>query len=161
MGRDDEKNYFDRLLESEKQWVRTKPFPADNSGKLSDPSGKHIREGLEEFLNTAALLTAVAPKPGEYLLDLGGGSGWIAKFALRFGLKPVLADIALPMCQTARETDNFCAGTFPIVNADAVLLPFKAGSFSICIIRPYRTDAKYRDIAPPEQISPQFTARPL
>ncbi|HNW92292.1 MAG TPA: class I SAM-dependent methyltransferase [bacterium] len=132
MTRDAEKRYLDCLTPAERAWLRTKPLPADEQGRLHRADAAAMREGAEELMNFCRLLLAVKAAPGERLLDLGGGTGWVARLALRFGLRPLLVDLAPAMCRAARTAEPVAAVPFPVLAADAALLPLAAESVDLC-----------------------------
>jgi len=133
MTHETEKNYYQKLTPAEQRWVDNKPFPADSEGKLFSSDPARLREGLQELFNFTLLLNSAGARPGELLLDLGGGSGWLAALAVRFGLRPVLVDIALSMCQASRR-GNGIGTAFSAINAAAGALPITTAALDICLV---------------------------
>jgi demethylmenaquinone methyltransferase/2-methoxy-6-polyprenyl-1,4-benzoquinol methylase len=70
------------------------------------------------------------PQPGDLLLDLGAGTGDLAREALRQqpDCCPIAADFTLAMMRQGRRD-----GLFPWTNADAQQLPFPENCFKVVI----------------------------
>jgi SAM-dependent methyltransferase len=70
------------------------------------------------------LLGGLRPGPGDLMLDVGAGVGGPAAYAAaETGVRPVLAEPEPAACRAAARLFGF-----PVVQADAVRLPFEAGS---------------------------------
>jgi SAM-dependent methyltransferase len=70
------------------------------------------------------LLAGLHHQPGELLLDVGAGVGGPAAYAAsRAGVRPVLAEPEPDACRAAARLFRF-----PVVQADATALPFRAGA---------------------------------
>jgi len=70
-------------------------------------------------------------KPGQRLLDLAGGTGDIARLAVRRGAKPVVADINAAMLKAGqrRMDQRGLTQHFEWINANAECLPMASGQF--------------------------------
>ncbi|MCG6868937.1 MAG: bifunctional demethylmenaquinone methyltransferase/2-methoxy-6-polyprenyl-1,4-benzoquinol methylase UbiE [Gammaproteobacteria bacterium] len=97
-------------------------------------------------------LEIAAPRPGERILDLAGGTGDLAaNFARRVGAdgRVVLCDINASMLEVGRTrlTDRGIAGNLSYVQADAERLPFAEGSFDCVTIAFGLRNVTHKDIA--------------
>src|SRR5437588_325468 len=81
--------------------------------------------GLDRRWRRAAL-SAVGPRPGMRVLDLGCGTGDLVVMLHRAGARPVGLDISGAMLREARRKTNGRAG---LVRASAFDLPFADASF--------------------------------
>ena len=84
-------------------------------------------------------VAVAAPRPGQRILDLAGGTGDLAlAFARRVGADGhvVLADINAAMLERGRDRllDAGIAGNVDIAQCDAEALPFTEGSFDLVTI---------------------------
>ena len=84
-------------------------------------------------------VAVAAPRPGQRILDLAGGTGDLAlAFARRVGADGhvVLADINAAMLERGRDRllDAGIAGNVDIAQCDAEALPFAEGSFDLVTI---------------------------
>ena len=72
------------------------------------------------------LLTGLAPRPGDLLLDIGAGLGGPSAYAAETtGVRPLLAEPEPGACRAAAQLFGF-----PVVQADATALPFGHGAAS-------------------------------
>ena len=78
----------------------------------------------------ASALAAVAPQPGERILDLAAGTGTSSKPFADAGALVVPADLSLGMLQVGKQREPDLA----FVNADALALPFADGAFDAVTI---------------------------
>lgn len=77
-----------------------------------------------------AVLEAVAPRPGERILDLAAGTGTSSKPFADAGALVVPADLSLGMLQVGKQRQPALA----FVNADALALPFADDAFDAVTI---------------------------
>lgn len=77
-----------------------------------------------------AVVAAVAPKPGDRILDLAAGTGTSSKPFAEAGATVVAADLSLGMLQVGRERQP----SLTFVNADALALPFADAAFDTVTI---------------------------
>ncbi len=77
-----------------------------------------------------AVVAAVAPQPGERILDLAAGTGTSSKPFADAGALVVPADLSLGMLQVGKQRQPELA----FVNADALALPFADGAFDAVTI---------------------------
>ena len=77
-----------------------------------------------------AVVAAVAPQPGERILDLAAGTGTSSKPFADAGALVVPADLSLGMLQVGKQREPDLA----FVNADALALPFADGAFDAVTI---------------------------
>jgi len=100
------------------------------------PSGAQSRETyrhpIYHFPNFRVILSELALKPTDYLLEVGCGGGALLKDALRNGCKAAAVDHSVDMVQLAREAnrDAISAGRLTILEAAADRLPFPAETFT-------------------------------
>ncbi len=92
------------------------------------------RENLRQL---DALLTLVAqldlPR-GATVVDLGGGSGWVAEFLARYGFCPVVIDVALPLLRLAHERLTGAGLAGGVVAGDMTALPLGAQSVHAVVV---------------------------
>lgn len=77
-----------------------------------------------------AVVAAVAPKPGERVLDLAAGTGTSSRPFADAGALVVPADLSFGMIEVGKRRQP----DLPFVNADALNLPFADGSFDAVTI---------------------------
>ncbi|HTY87411.1 MAG TPA: methyltransferase domain-containing protein [Candidatus Acidoferrum sp.] len=100
------------------------------------PSGAQSREiyrhPIYHFPNFRVILSELALKPADYLLEVGCGGGALLKDALRSGCKAAAVDHSADMVQLAREAnrDAINTGKLTILEAGADRLPFPAETFT-------------------------------
>lgn len=69
---------------------------------------------------------------GLRVLDLGAGNGWLSNRLARAGHQPVAVDVNDDACDGLR-TCHLYEDRFPLVQAHADYLPFKAGQFDLVV----------------------------
>ena len=77
-----------------------------------------------------ATVAAIAPRPGQQILDLAAGTGTSSKPFADAGALVVAADLSLGMLQVGKQRQPELA----FVNADALALPFADGAFDAVTI---------------------------
>jgi len=77
-----------------------------------------------------AVVAAVAPRPGQRILDLAAGTGTSSTPFAEAGALVVPADLSFGMLQVGKQR----APELAFVNADALALPFAAGAFDAVTI---------------------------
>jgi SAM-dependent methyltransferase len=101
------------------------------------PSGAVARETYRDPLfhrpNFRAILAALDPGPGDFLLEVGSGGGAFLQEALVTGCRAAAVDHSEEMVATARElnAEAIAAGRLQVVQADAERLPFDDESFDL------------------------------
>jgi SAM-dependent methyltransferase len=101
------------------------------------PSGALARDGYREPLyhrpNFRAILAALDPGSGDFLLEVGCGGGALLQEALATGCRAAAVDHSEEMVRTARELNAaaIAAGRLEVVQADAERLPFDDESFTL------------------------------
>ena len=85
--------------------------------------------GLDRGWRRAAV-AAVAPRPGERILDLAAGTGTSSQPFADAGALVVPADLSFGMLQVGKQRQP----GLPFVNADALALPFADGAFDAVTI---------------------------
>ena len=99
--------------------------PAEYDAWYDSPRGRWI--GATEY---RLLLDLLRPRRGEWMLDVGCGTGWFTRrFAARPGLQVTGVDVDAESLEFARGRDASCA----YLRADARDLPFADGSFD-CVV---------------------------
>jgi ubiquinone/menaquinone biosynthesis C-methylase UbiE len=118
-----EKDYLSRTGSS--AWERAKPFSHPGADTLADSA-----QLLHDF---SVAMMALAPAPGDLILDLGAGGGWCSDLCSRLHRRTVAVDISLDMLRVARSRQT--APSIPAVAGDLQRLPFRSGSFqkAICL----------------------------
>lgn len=105
--------------------IGTPVSPAEYEAWYDSPRGSWI--GNTEY---RLLLGLLAPRPDTRMLDVGCGTGWFTRrFARLSGLDVVGADINAEWLAFARTRDHYTC----YLDADALALPFAAGSFDYVI----------------------------
>ncbi|MGI9537494.1 MAG: class I SAM-dependent methyltransferase [Desulfocapsaceae bacterium] len=100
---------FDEWPDRYDQWFET-------------PIGRLVREYEAELLHEL-----LDPKPGEFLLDVGCGTGIFTGSILSTGAVVVGLDISIPM--VARASSRFQRQPFSPLAGNMLTLPFASGSF--------------------------------
>ncbi|HXW06650.1 MAG TPA: class I SAM-dependent methyltransferase [Vicinamibacterales bacterium] len=117
----------DRAKQAEKEyarragtlpWERTKPF--------APPGHDMVSESAALIRDFAVLLVCLAPAPGERLLDLGAGSGWVSEWLQRLHVDSVAVDLSIDLLRVAGER---LPRPGRLVAGDLELLPFGDGVF--------------------------------
>ncbi len=130
------------------------PPPQEESGAEMEPAKWYDREnalvfpmlwsdpltGWHYLFHLAVLGPALNARPGDRILDLAGGPGWVSEFLSRFGLQTVLLDIVEDLLHTSRIRFSLdrrlakCPANHPVVG-DALYLPFADATFDgvICM----------------------------
>lgn len=92
------------------------------------------RENLRQLDALLTLLAQLDLPRGATVVDLGGGSGWVAEFLARFGFRPVVVDVALPLLRLAhaRLGEEGLAGR--VVAGDMTALPLRSQSVDAVIV---------------------------
>src|SRR3981081_1997369 len=121
------------------EWIRSAPLPALPQDEVRVGAWAEVRELLE--LQLAPLgrraLAALAPHPGESVLDIGCGGGETA-LDLAPSVVPDGTDVGIDRCATGRSLAQRAAkecerGGF--VQADAQVSPFEPASFDAAFSR--------------------------
>jgi SAM-dependent methyltransferase len=99
------------------EYQLTKPF-----------SGRDRAENLRQLDAFIALVSQLDLPRGARVVDLGGGSGWAGELLARFGFRPVVIDVALPLLRLARRRLGSTSIDAAIVAADMTALPLSSGS---------------------------------
>ena len=110
---------------------------AEYDAWYDSPRGRWI--GATEY---RLLLDLLRPRRGEWMLDVGCGTGWFTRrFAARPGLQVTGVDVDAESLEFARGRDASCA----YLRADARDLPFADGSFdrvvsvaALCFVADWR-----------------------
>lgn len=92
------------------------------------------RENLRQLDALLTLLAQLDLPRGATVVDLGGGSGWVAEFLARFGFRPLVVDVALPLLRLAhaRLGDEGLAGS--VVAGDMTALPLRSQSVDAVVV---------------------------
>lgn len=96
----------------------------------------HYLEPKSEWARSrvARVIEAVAPSPGERVLDLGCANATFSFHTQRLGARPVGIDRDHEVLVSGREiTSSFAGISTPRVQADAARLPFRHGAFDAVI----------------------------
>jgi ubiquinone/menaquinone biosynthesis C-methylase UbiE len=101
-------------------------YQAEHGTFLGDVDFVWCPEGLREA--DARLLGEVA---GRRVLEIGCGAAAAARWLATQGAKIIAADLSAGMLRHAREAADKTGVRVPLVQCDAMALPFPAGSFDI------------------------------
>lgn len=101
-------------------------YQAEHGGFLGDVELVWCPEGLRE--SEAGLLGPVA---GERVLEVGCGAAAGARWLARQGATPVAIDLSAGMLRHARAAAERSGVHVPLVQADALALPFPDGCFDL------------------------------
>lgn len=107
---------------------------ADLDYQLAKPFGPQDRADNIRQLDAFIALVANLDLPrGARVLDLGGGSGWVGELLARFGFRPIVLDVALPLLDLARR--RFAADDLrgSVAAGDMTALPLRTGSVDAVI----------------------------
>lgn len=106
----------------------------DLSYQLQKPFGhEDRRENLRQLDALVTLLAHLDLPRGARVVDLGGGSGWVAEILARFGFRPFVVDVALPLLRLARQRLHG-AGSGAVVAGDMTALPLAPQSVDAVIV---------------------------
>jgi 2-polyprenyl-3-methyl-5-hydroxy-6-metoxy-1,4-benzoquinol methylase len=89
-----EREYPERIGETGRAWLRTKPF-------ANDP-----RETARHLIDAGYVIELLGLRPGMRFVELGCGSGWLTRFVARHGLDAHGYDISPQMIEIAREQSD-------------------------------------------------------
>jgi SAM-dependent methyltransferase len=89
--------------------------------------------GTADYANWVAALRSVLPAPPTRVLDVGTGTGFVARIAAELGHQVTAIDLSDGMLDASPALDRALAITFAI--GDAVDPPFPAGSFDVVVSR--------------------------
>lgn len=89
--------------------------------------------GTADYANWVAALGSVLPAPPTRVLDVGTGTGFVARIAAELGHQVTAIDLSQCMLDASPARDCGLAITFAI--GDAVDPPFPAGSFDVIVSR--------------------------
>lgn len=103
-------------------------YQSDHGGFLGDDRFVWGPEGLDE--SDAALLGPAAGLAGRAVLEIGCGAAQCSRWLAARGARPVALDLSYRQLQHARRIGED-ADTFPLVQADAGVLPFTDESFDL------------------------------
>lgn len=101
-------------------------YQAEHGDFLGEVDFVWCPEGLREA--DARLL---GPVRGRRVLELGCGAAAASRWLATEGAQPVALDLSAGMLRHARQAADNCGVRVPLVQADALALPFAAGSFDI------------------------------
>ena len=101
----------------------------DLAYQLAKPFGPEDRaENLRQLDAFVALAAHLDLPRGARVLDLGGGSGWVAELLARFGFRPVVLDVARPLLRLARRRFASAGLVSRAVAGDMTALPLRDAS---------------------------------
>lgn len=109
--------------EADLEYQRMKPF-----------GGADRRENLRQLDALVTLLSHLDAPRGATVLDLGGGSGWVAEVLARFGFRPVVVDVSPPLLRLARERLTAGGWQGSAVSGDMTALPLRPASVDAVIV---------------------------
>ena len=117
-----EKEYLARTGSS--AWERSKPF--------SPPGSDTLDESARMLHDFSVALLALAPAPGDRILDLGAGACWCSDLLGRLNRQAIAVDISLDMLRAGRSR---AGASIRAVAGDMESLPFRSGAFhkAICL----------------------------
>jgi 2-polyprenyl-3-methyl-5-hydroxy-6-metoxy-1,4-benzoquinol methylase/glycosyltransferase involved in cell wall biosynthesis len=97
------RDYLRKIPEERRHHLRTKPFY-----NLANKPAKYKNEGLDEdthrhFCDFANIAVALALPPGNRILDVGCGSGWLSEYFARLGYVVKGIDISPDLIQMSEE----------------------------------------------------------
>jgi SAM-dependent methyltransferase len=105
-----------------------KPASVWNSGGAGYEG---ISRGIADSIEHAVL--RLAPRPGEYILDLATGTGWTSRLIARRGARVVGVDLGADLIEAARERAKAEGLDIEYRVGDAEALPFRDGEFDAVI----------------------------
>jgi len=101
----------------------------DLAYQLAKPFGSEDRaENLRQLDAFIALAAHLDLPRGARVLDLGGGSGWVAELLARFGFRPVVLDVARPLLRLAGRRLASAGLVGHAVAGDMTALPLRGAS---------------------------------
>jgi SAM-dependent methyltransferase len=92
------------------------------------------RENLRQLDALLTLLAQLDLPRGARVVDLGGGSGWVAEFLARYGFRPVVVDVALPLLRLAYDRLDGSDLDGSVVAGDMTALPLRSESIDAVIV---------------------------
>jgi len=101
-------------------------YLAEHGADIGEVDFVWCPEGLRE--QDARLLGDVA---GARVLEVGAGSAPCARWLLRAGARPVALDLSARMLRHAADLGRSTGAAVPLVQADAMQLPFRDGAFDL------------------------------
>ena len=101
-------------------------YLAEHGADIGEVDFVWCPEGLRE--QDARLLGDVA---GARVLEVGAGSAPCARWLLRAGARPVALDLSARMLRHAAHLGRSTGAAVPLVQADAMQLPFRDGAFDL------------------------------
>lgn len=116
MSKQAEIDYFENMTDEAMQFVRSKPFSADQRGPY--------------LIDIGQIMTLLPPPPAR-LIDLGCGSGWTTAMYAKSGYEALGVDIAPAGVTLARETFGGTGARFEV--HDFENMPFD-GKFDAAVI---------------------------
>lgn len=109
---------------------------------------------LEAMTTVAAaqLVKHARIRPGQYVLDVGGGTGVVAITAARLGAKVVGSDLTPALLERAREHGKLAELDIEWKEADAEALPFPDATFDVVVSQFGHMFAPRADVAMAEML---------
>jgi SAM-dependent methyltransferase len=102
---------------------------ADLSYQLAKPFGAEDRaDNLRQLDAFVALAANLGLPRGARVVDLGGGSGWVGELLARFGLRPIVVDVAPALLRLARRRFADAGLNGLAVAGDMTALPLRTAS---------------------------------
>jgi ubiquinone/menaquinone biosynthesis C-methylase UbiE len=115
--------------------IRRYGHEPDLKFQLAKPFSDEDRMGnlrqLEAFVAATAELSAGR---GAWVLDLGGGPGWVSELLIRFGLRVVTLDVSSSLLRLAKTRFDGAGLAGRPVCGDMTSLPFEDNSFEAAIV---------------------------